>query len=111
MNGLMWNVYAYNAQARCVITYNILAHDEFLNAIRSCATQYPNNKKMFADDVRLALAYYFWGKQDWEITMIARDTGVKCYGNILDVYDQVMANWDVFIDYVWSHKNEIGTSE
>lgn len=46
------------------------------------------------------MKYYFWSKCEWEIIIcpwVGKADDIK-----IDVYDQLMLNWDKFVDYVWS---------
>lgn len=44
---------------------------------------------------------------DKEITLEAFPEWHKYKQEKIDVYDQVMNNWDIFIDYLWDHRNEL----
>lgn len=51
--------------------------------------------------------YYYWAKCEWEVIIspwIAQhnDNEIK-----VDVYWQVMNNWDIFLDYVWNNKKKL----
>lgn len=59
----------------------------------------------FSDEVRRSLLYYFWCKYEWEITISSFPSKEKNTVKV-DVYWQVMNNWDRFIEYVWSFKNK-----
>lgn len=48
--------------------------------------------------------YYMWSKCEYEIILspwTGRADDIK-----IDVYDQIMMNFDKFVDYVWSFKNK-----
>lgn len=48
--------------------------------------------------------YYFWSKCEYEIILspwTGRADDIK-----IDVYDQIMMNFDSFVDYCWSFKLE-----
>jgi hypothetical protein len=50
--------------------------------------------------------YYFWSKAEWEIIISSwpnRDNDELK----IDVFDQVMLNWEAFVDYCWSNKKKI----
>jgi hypothetical protein len=88
------------------------------------------DKKRFAEQVESALMSRYWCKSEWEIILTDWPTHIttdevsrlnnevddykKEYGkdpyslcvNLrteekIDVYDQVMMNWNIFIDYFW----------
>ena len=48
--------------------------------------------------------YYFWSKCEYEIILspwTGRADDIK-----IDIYDQIMMNFDRFVGYVWSFKPE-----
>lgn len=66
------------------------------------------SKDEFADGLKKYLMYYMWSKCQYEIILspwTGQEDDIK-----IDVYDQIMMNFDRFVDYVWSFKegkNEI----
>ena len=129
---LEYYVYYYNFNSRSIKKFNIFNHGRFLEDVkkdlRECET-----KKEFAEELYKDLIYYFWSKADWEVVITPwtpyitiselnrlneeREKILKKYdieprrlyvnpevGEKIDIYDQVMLNWDLFVDYVWSHK-------
>ena len=103
---MTWNVYCYDLNSNKIMTYNIFRHGRFredvTNDLKEC-----NNKDEFAKRLKSNLHYYFWSKCEWEILIkgwlsnwLSNESGeLKA-----DVYDQVMLNWDIFPNYVWSFK-------
>ena len=56
----------------------------------------------FEDGLKKYLMYYMWSKCEYEIILspwTGRADDIK-----IDVYDQIMMNWNSFVDYVWSLK-------
>lgn len=59
---------------------------------------------------------FFPGANDWMISHIDDELPItvksyrsnsKFYDEKIDVYGQVRMNWDVFVDYLWDHRNEL----
>lgn len=49
--------------------------------------------------------YYFWSKSQYEVLIlpwVGKADDIK-----IDIYDQVMMNWDKFSEYVWTNKEKI----
>ena len=67
--------------------------------LNSCET-----KEQFAERLKANLMYYFWSKAEWEVVISAWVGGDAL--KKIDVYTQVMNNFDVFLDYVWSFKDK-----
>jgi hypothetical protein len=62
------------------------------------------DKDEFAEQLRRDLMYYFWAKSEYEIIISAWCGGNGNEDIKVDIYTQVMNNWDVFVDYVWNSK-------
>ena len=59
-------------------------------------------KEAFAEELRRSLFYYYCCKCEWEV-VIGPWCGDRDTKEIkVDVYMQVMNNWDIFVDYVWN---------
>lgn len=96
-----WNVYYYDINRKQITTFNIFRHGRFREDVQEYLCKY-NDKTEFAENVRHSLSYFFRCKSEYEILIRAwcgsdGDKEVK-----IDVYSQVMLNFDRFIDYVWS---------
>lgn len=97
---MKWNVYYHDINARKIKTYNIFDHGGF----RRDVEQDLHRCKVRAEFEKLLksnLMYYFWSKCEWEILIspwVGDAETIK-----VDVYDQVMLNWDEFVDYCWTH--------
>ena len=132
MKDLKWYVYQHDFNGKKIETFNIFNHGRFREDVEKCLKKY-KDKDEFAQKLRSSLMYYFWSKSEWEVVITSwapyitmseldrlsaeREKTIKEYnrepyrlyvnpdvGEKIDVYDQVMNNWDVFVDYVWSHK-------
>ena len=64
----------------------------------------------FAKKVRSSLFYYYHSKCEWEIVVSSWLSSGRVPDRKVDVYEQVMLNWDVFIEYVWhqAHARKVG---
>lgn len=102
-----WYAIIENVNAKRIEKYNIFNHAGFLN---DCDKAWINHHKdsengfsKFEKEVRSSLLYYFWSKCEWEILVY----GFPYYENFkpekIDVFDQVMMNWDRFINYLWRY--------
>ena len=125
-------MYYHNFNGKSIEKFNVFAHSRFLENVKKnlkkCET-----KEEFAEELRKDLAYYFWSKAEWEVVITPwvphitmseldrlnkeREDSFKKYnrepyslyvnpdvGEKIDVYEQIMLNWDLFVDYVWSNK-------
>ena len=99
-----WYVYYYDVNRKKINTYNIFEHSSFKKEF-SVLLKCDLTKEVFADQLRHILMYYFCSKCEWE-TVLKPWVGDMNIGRKIDVYNQVMLNWDRFVDYVWSFKSE-----
>ena len=130
---LSWNVFYYNR--RDIETFNIFEHSSFCKKVINITKESSQSKAIFRDKIINVLRYYFWCKCEYEIIVTTfptyvsneglkkmeadRDKYIRDYGHCkfvhpyldtelkVDIYTQVMMNIDHFIDYLWSHKEEI----
>lgn len=129
-----WNVFYHDFNGNGIKTYNVFYHSGFKNDVEKYLKEH-DEKEVFEEKVRRSLMYYFWSKAEWEVIVTSwppyidvkeldrinneRKKTVEEYnrepyhlyvnldmGEKIDVYDQVMNNWQIFIDYIWSYKDE-----
>ena len=130
---LEYYVYRNDFNQKKIIKYNIFDHwrfeEDVKEDLKKCET-----KEFFAEKLKSHLMYCFWSKCEYEVvissfpvhikkeelkrlnTSFKEDTekyGHEPYGvwvcpdvgEKVDVYSQVMLNFEVFVDYIWSHKS------
>lgn len=127
---LTYYVYVENINKRKIEKYNVLNDgiiEEIIKRTKDCI-----DKKQFAEEVDHILMYHYWSRSEWEIILTdwpphikpdeliklnmevekyQKDYGKEPYSltiNLstaekIDVYDQIMMNWNIFIDYVWEN--------
>jgi len=103
MDSLVWNAVYHSMNEKKLKTFNIFQHPGFRNDVykhfKKCA-----DKDEFARELRRSLFYYFCGKCEWEVIISAWCGGRDTEDIKVDVYWQVMNNWDIFLDYVWNKR-------
>lgn len=106
MEEMCWYVYRDNWEKKKITKYNIFDHYSFnkdvCDDLKKC-----DKIESFADRLKSNLMYYYWSKCEWEI-ILSPWVGAKDGSEVkIDVYDQVMLNWDKFLNYVWSFKSDL----
>lgn len=101
-----WNVYVYNINSKRIETFNVFEHGSFYNYIKRAVEKY-KNKDDFKEELKSELMYYFWSKAEWEILISPWVGGDRKDTIKIDVYEQVMINWNIFSDYVWNNRKEM----
>lgn len=100
-----WYVYYYDCNAKKICKYNVFDHGSFMKELKELL-QCDLTKEVFADRLRHILLYYYWSKCEWETVLVKPWVGDDNVAEKIDVYDQVMLNWDKFVDYVWNNKQK-----
>lgn len=95
-----WNVFYHNVNKQKIETFNIFEHCSFNEDVnehlKTCKT-----KEEFAENLKSKLRYYFWSKAQYEVIVSPWCGGKNTKDIKIDIFDQVMNNWDVFVNYVW----------
>lgn len=106
MNNMVWNVYYHNPNKDKIEIYNIFDHGNFNKYVKEILDKC-KTKEELAQELEAELQYYFWSRTQWE-TVIGPWCGSRNNECIkIDIYDQVMLNFDIFVDYCWSFNEAI----
>ena len=131
---LIWNVIEHDINGRKIDVYNVFEHGSFAESLLQIKKKYKTFEE-FAEQVRRELQYYFWSKSEWEVIVTTwppyidgkeldrlnkeREEHIKEFGQFrfehvnvetgvkIDVYDQIMLNWEQFITYLWENRKLI----
>ena len=104
-DNMEWNVYYDEFNQNKIIPFNIFKHYTFnqdvIKLLRSDLT-----KEQFEKELDRKLLYSFWSKCEYETTIymgswVGRSEPIK-----IDIYSQVKLNWNRFVDYCWSFKED-----
>ena len=100
---LNWKAIYYNRCSDTIDVFNVFNHTSFAEDVqkdlKECET-----KDEFADRLRRSLQCYFWCKSEWEIVIQPWCGGENATDRKVDVYWQVLNNWEHFLEYVWNTK-------
>lgn len=94
-----WNVFVANFNDDRPESFNIFDHHFFREDCNKAFAECKHDITVFAEEVKNKLMYYYWSKCEWEL-VIKGFVGNKKERKV-DVYEQVMLNWDKFVDYLW----------
>lgn len=106
MRDMHWHVIREDFNGRRIVDYDIFEHGGFVEDVREAYGKYCNDHDSFCENVRKSLVYRFWSKCEWEVVVSAWPPSDRVPERKMDVYEQVMLNWDVFIEYVWARCHE-----
>lgn len=99
----VWNVWRHNINSGLMEMWNIFEHYNFNKDVVRALIEY-DNEEDFTRYVQTSLMCYFWAKSEYEIILAPWCGGKNAKEKLVDIYEQVMANWPHFIDYLWSFK-------
>lgn len=98
-----WYVYRHNINSQQIERWNVFDHGRFREDVLRCLKKH-ENRDGFAEALRRELFYYYHTKAEWEVLIGPWCGGYKTEELKVDVYRQVMLNWEKFVEYVWSQK-------
>lgn len=120
---LSWNVYLEDFNRKEIVVYDIFK-GKYFEGIAKDIKERVSSKELFAEEFRLKLMHRFWSRSEYEVVITSwppyvhqeeierlANEDVKYYrtnvnlsvGRKIDIYDQIMLNWQQFIDYVWNN--------
>ena len=99
---LSWKVYIADINKDEIVEYDIFKHSRFF---QDCIKNKSHNKdkQTFTEQLEADLCYWFWSKNEWEIVLDCFPPLTYFKSEKVDVYKQVMMNWEVFSNYVWNN--------
>lgn len=97
----VWNVFYYNMSSKKVVHFNIFKHSRFNRAVQELLKDF-DTKEEFAKELQSELMYTFRCKSEYEVIISPFAIGQSDSNVKVDIYTQVMLNWEIFVDYVWS---------
>ena len=123
---LTWNVYYLNFNKQKIEPFNVFEHMGFCEDVDKYIKKYKKEIKVeglskkqseelieqLKQQIKYDLQYYFWSKYEWEIgitepfsnSLVDDYTkGRKYPWEKIDVYDQIMMNFDIFFDYIYNN--------
>ncbi len=129
---LVWNV--FNECNGEICPLNIFEYNyKFLEDLLTAKRKYKDTFEEFAEHVRKSLQYYYWSKSEYETVITTWPPYIESeelnrlnkekhereirnrpfYRDVvnlttrykIDIYTQIMMNWDRFIDYIWNNKH------
>lgn len=103
MKQLVWNVIHHDLNRQRIGTFNVFNHGGFIADVEK-ELKRSSTKEEFAEPLRRSLSYYYRSKTEWEVIITPWCGGRDTKDIKIDVYWQIMNNWEIFLEYVWSAK-------
>lgn len=106
---LTWNVYVGDPNSKEIKVHNIFNHTGFMYDCGQAAKKYLKDHDLeeLIKRIKHSLMYYYWAKCEWEIIIDHWPSSEKLKSKKVSAYDQIMLNWDHFIDYILNNLEEL----
>lgn len=105
---LSWNVYFDDFTRGKIVVRDVFnLSSSFLKGCYCNYKENKNNRDAFIERLRKDVMYSYWSKCEYEIVLQHWPPLRDPDGTKVDIYDQVMLNWDRFCDYVWENRHEL----
>lgn len=98
-----WYVYIASINENCIKKFNVFHSHNFSNGCKIAFKKYKNTEDIEKEIKNWAM-YSFWSKCEYEIVLNHFPGTNKFKEKKIDVYDQLLMNWDSFFKYVLEHK-------
>ena len=102
---LSWYVYVGDFNAGVIKEFNVFQHGGFMQDVEK-AVRRKLNREQFEKEIRTSLMYWYWSKCEWEVIIDHWPHSDRRKDIKVDVFDQVMMNWNHFITYLWKNRKE-----
>lgn len=120
---MTWNVF-YDGPNNEIETWNIFQHISFCDEVETALAEEVDKEK-FERRLHSSVIYYFWSKSEYEVivapwpcyisrveSQLIKNNELPRYRQVINVegsekisvYDQLVLNWDVFVNYCWGFK-------
>lgn len=127
MKKLVWNVYYHDVNGEKIKVVNVFKHSSFNKDVEKLLKEKSTHGltyNEFSKELKHIVQYYFWRKAEYEVVvtswvphidnkeldrLISERANHSCYSyyvnldveNKIDIYEQLMLNWEQFVNYVW----------
>ena len=103
---LEWNVYWEDFNNKQIVVRNVFAlSHSFITYLKEDVKKF-KRKEDFIEQLQKDLRYCYWCKSEYEVIITSWPSKEECDKKI-DVYKQIMINWDKFAEYVWENRKLI----
>lgn len=99
--------YIGNFNSHEIELWNVFAHSGVMLDLANYLERNPDDKEGFLKKLNDTLLYHYWCKCEWEVIIDHWPHFDDFQSRKVDVYEQVMNNWDVFAEYTWNNRTEI----
>lgn len=100
-----WYVYCENSNAKTIEKFNVFHSYRFMDCCKKAFKKYSKDIDKLKKEIESSALYSFWSKCEYEIVLTSWISSNKDFKDVrIDVYEQLMLNWNAFIQYTLDHK-------
>lgn len=102
----VWNVFLEDSNRREIRTFNVFHNYTFDEQLKKEFRRYTRHKDLekLKTEIKSWAMYCFWSKCEYEIILTSFPERKDFKQKKVDVYQQLMLNWDSFIECVLKNK-------
>ena len=100
----VWNVFREDFNGKRIYEYNIFKHGSFIKECEEIFKKYKGDRETIEEKVKRSLMYYFWCKCEHEVIITGFPT--TSTERKVDIYTQVLMNWERFFEYIWNNQDK-----
>jgi hypothetical protein len=109
MRELEFRVFYEDVNSKQIKTKNVFSGEEFsIKELRKLARSC-GNKDEFSGRLQQKLSYRYWGRCEHEVVITGWPDGNT--NRKVGIFEQIMLNWPIIFNYIWSTVNEDICSE
>ena len=102
----VWNVFIDDVNKKEISIFNVFHSYTFDEQLKKEFRRYARHKDIekLKAEIKNWARYCFWSKCEYEITLTSFPEKKDFKEKKVDVYQQLMLNWDSFVEYVLKNK-------
>jgi len=102
----VWNVFLEDFNRKEIRTFNVFHNYTFDEQLKKEFKKYTRHKDLekLKAEIKSWAMYCFWSKCEYEIILTSFPEKKGFKEKKVDVYQQLMLNWDSFVEYVINNK-------
>lgn len=111
---LIYNAFIGNFNSGLIEEYNVFNHTRFIQGCQEAYVNYSDDFEKFSEEIKFKLMYNFGYKCEYEVIIShwpPCENKDRFQDRKIDVYTQVMLNWDIFIKYLWDNREALSTQK
>ena len=102
----VWNVFLEDFNGKNIVIYNVFHNYTFDEQLKKEFRRYVRHKDLekLKTEIKSWAMYCFWSKCEYEIILTSFPEKKDFKEKKVDVYQQLMLNWDSFVEYILKNK-------